>query len=179
MRGLHGREGMQVESGQGMRPEDLADQIEKAFGPEQYPGDNRLAKGSSMEATEVSTFLRGRRWQDLSVEELTRNHESLFFMTADAVRYYIPAFLIASVRHYDDSDQIPSTLVFFLNPCAMNDPHYQSRFRERFGLLNDSERNAIKAFLEHLRDTHSEDFPSSSGKNQASQVLEAWAKREW
>jgi hypothetical protein len=158
-----------------MRAEEVAEQIRQAFSTAPYPGDNRLTQGSSIEATQVSNFLKGPRWQDLGVEELAPNHESLFFMTREAIRYYIPAFLIASVRNYDNSDKIPGTLLFFLNPHAMRDSEYASRFRERFDIFDDSERGAIRVFLEYLRDTHSEDFPTSTGRDEASQLIQLWS----
>lgn len=158
--------------------DEVAEQIEGAFSRESYPGDNHLTEGSSLEAGDVSSFLKGRRWQDFRVEELARNHESLFFMTPEAVRYYIPAFLIASVRHYDDSDKIPSTLLFFLNPFSMTDSNYQSRFKQRFEPFTDSERSALIAFLEYIRDTHAEDFPMGAEKDEASQLLEWWVQHK-
>src|SRR6266487_3953379 len=87
-------------------------------------------------------------------------------------------FLVAAVRDYDDSDQIPSSLLSLLSPFALNDSDYQTRFRQRYELFNDSQRDAIRAFLEYLRDTHSEDFPGGDGKDQASQLLEWWSQRE-
>ena len=169
---------MHVSSGQNRSAEQLAREIDRAFSAERYPGDDHLINSSSLEAVEVRDFLRGRRWNDLRIEELARNHASLFFLTPEALRYYIPAFLIASVLHYDDSDQIPSTLLFLLNPFAMTDSDYQPRFRERFESLSDSERHAIRGFLEFLRDTHADDFPSSGEKDQASQLLEWWNQHE-
>jgi len=164
---------------QDMRSEEVAELIESAFSRERYPGDSHLTQGPSMEAAELREFLRGKRWRDLQLEELVRNRESIFFMTPEALRYYIPAFLIASVRHYADSDQIPSTLLFLLDQLAMNNSDYQSRFRERFESFSDSERAAIRAFLEYIRDTHLEDFPSSAGKDQVSQVHDWWTRHEW
>ncbi len=161
-----------------MQTGELIKRIESAFREEKYPGDDGLTHGSSMEAVEVGDFLRARRWQDLRLGELARNHASLFFMTPEALRYYIPAFLVAAVRDYDDSDQIPSSLLSLLSPFALNDSDYQTRFRQRYELFNDSQRDAIRAFLEYLRDTHSEDFPGGDGKDQASQLLEWWAQRE-
>jgi hypothetical protein len=158
--------------------EEVVERIETGFGEGKYPGDDHLTQGSSMEDVEVRDFLRGRRWQDLSVGELARNHASLFFMTSEAIRYYLPAFLIASVRHYDDSDQIPSSLLFLLNPFAINDSDYQSHFRERFKSLNESEKSAIEAFLKYLHDFHAEDFPAVTNQDQASQLLEWWTTRE-
>ena len=167
-----------MSSSRNMRAEEVAEQIERAFAGERYPGDKHLTQGSSMEAAEVASFLRGRCWQDFRTGELARNHESLFFMTPDAIRYYIAAFLITSLLHYDDSGQIPSSLLFFLSPFSMNDSDYQSRFRERFEMFNDSQRSAIRAFLECLRDAHSEDFPTSTSQDQVSQLLQWWLKDE-
>jgi hypothetical protein len=63
-------------------------QIEEAFGDVLYPGDGCLTEGHSSEAFDIPNWLKGRRWQDLRLEELSRNHKSLFFMTPQAIRYY-------------------------------------------------------------------------------------------
>lgn len=153
---------------------EVARQIENAFRAAQYPGDHFLTEGGSSEAADIAEFLRGRRWQDLKIEELAPNHESIFFMSPEALRYYLPAFLLAGVLQYENAGQIPSSLIFLLRPAGSKDPTAEARFRRRFGPLSNSQRRAIRAFLEYLRDNHSEDFPTEGGEDEPSTLLRWW-----
>jgi hypothetical protein len=165
MPSVHDDEGLQMSD----RSATLVRQIGEAFGDVAYPGDSCLTEGCSSEAVDIADFLKGRRWQDLRLDELVRNHESLFFMTPEAIRYYLPAFLVASILHYRDANPIPSTLVFLLR--VPKDAEDRSRFQTRFRSLATSQRGAIKAFLEYLRDEHAEDFLQA---NEVSELLSWW-----
>jgi hypothetical protein len=147
----------------------LARQIGEAFRDVPYPGDSCLTEGASSEAVDIADFLKGRRWQDLRLDELVRNHESVFFMTPEAIRYYLPAFLVVSVLHYQGANPIPSTLLFLLR--LPKDAEDRSRFQTRFRSFGKPQRDAIKAFLEYLRDEQAEDFLQA---DEASELLGWW-----
>jgi len=145
-------------------------QIEEAFREVPYPGDGCLTEGHSSEAFDIANWLKRRRWQDLGREELSRNHESLFFMTPQAIRYYLQAFLLASVLHYHEANPLPSTVLFFLTfPKNSED---RSRFRARFHLLTKPQSDAIRAFLEFIRDEYPEDYLQG---NEIGEMLDWWS----
>ena len=157
------------------RAKEVARQIEGAFADVSYPRDIRLTEGSSSDAFETEQFLKNRKWQDLELNELVRNHESVFFLTPEALRYYIPAFLLSSVLNYKEANPIPDTLIFLLTPPATEDPASRIRFNARFGQFNKAQRQTIKAFLEFIRDEYGEDFPDQTGSNELSRLLRWWA----
>jgi hypothetical protein len=148
-------------------------EIEEAFRDVTYPGDGCLTKGYSSEAfhiINIANWLKGRRWQDLPLEELVRSHESLFFMTPQAIQYYLPAFLLASVLHYHEADPVPSTVLFFLT-FPKNDED-RSRFRDQFHLFTKSQGDSIRAFLEFIRDKYPEDYVQG---NEIREMLGWWS----
>jgi hypothetical protein len=147
--------------------------IGEAFENVPYPGDSRLVEGYSSEAVEVADFLRGRRWQELRLDELVHNYASIFFMTAEAIRFYLPAYLIVSVLHYEAVDQIPGSVMFLLKPPVPADSVERSRFETRFGQLSKEQRRAVSAFLRYLRDEESQDFFQAE---EASELLQWWDK---
>jgi len=123
--------------------------------------------GRTPEDDEVADFLRGRGWQDLPLDWLARNHECMFFMTPEALRFYLPAFLLPSILDCGNAGDIPGSLLFLFE--TPSDPVRQSWFAERFGPLTARQRQAIKAFIEYVRDEHKETW-----HYEASVVLRSW-----
>jgi len=157
------------------RSADLVRQITMAFAEVKYPGSDHLVAGHSLEALEIAGFLGERPWQDLRLDELVYNHASIFFMTPEAIRSYLPAYLNASVLHYREADQIPDSIMFLLSPPAAGDLNGKARFRARFAPLTDAQLNAIRAFLQYLHDEHAEDYPTEDNGDEALKLLKLWA----
>jgi hypothetical protein len=109
----------------------VAQEIKESFAGIPYPGDDRLVAGRTPEDDEVADFLRGRGWQDLPLDWLARNHESMFFMTPEALRFYLPAFLIPSILDCSNAGDISGSLLFLFE--TPGDSVRQTWFQERFG----------------------------------------------
>ena len=65
-------------------------EIRRAFKNVAFPGDKSNKVGNWWE---ISRLL-GKKWQDVSVEDVNIN-SGLHFLTAKGLRYYLPAYLIA------------------------------------------------------------------------------------
>ena len=156
------------------RASEVARQIQKAFSDVPYPGDNRLVEGSTQEDVEVAELLRNRKSKVFTIDELRRNHEIVFFMTPEALQFYLPVFLVASVLHYGEAGNIPVSLVFLFTPPDPQDAAIQARFLARFGSFNSGQRDAVKAFAEYLRDEHGADSISASGTEEDATLLMRW-----
>jgi len=157
----------------GERAAALAREIEAAFAEVRYPGDDRLvydSTGKHLECAEVAAALRGRHWRELSVEELSYSPSNLHFMTPDAIHYYLPAYLKASVLSYHEAAAVPETLLFILkSPQEADADGRQGSFADR---LTRGQKTVVRSFLEFLRDEHGADFPWEEVS--PSTVLEAW-----
>src|SRR5262245_47013095 len=95
-------------------------------------------------------------------------------MSPQALRYYLPAFLISPVLHYREANPIPDTILFLLRPPDKEDSAGRARFDARFGALGKPQRDAVAAFLEFLRDEYGNNFPAGIG-NEPSVLLQWWA----
>jgi hypothetical protein len=79
------------------------------------------------------------------VKGLRAHEESLGFFTAAAFRYYLPAYIVASIRHPDEADVIPDGIIFHLK----NDLAGGSK---RLSTFSPNEREAVARFIEWLAD---------------------------
>jgi hypothetical protein len=145
-------------SGPPSKAEELRQQIEAAFAETKYPGDDRLVydnTGDHLECNEVAAAFRGRDWRQLSQDILRRHSQSLFFLTPEAYRFYLPAYLNAATLHYDEADTIPGSVVFSLIPPS--DARDARAYQRRIEGFTQAQRKAIRSFLEFLKQNHTGD----------------------
>lgn len=153
----------------------LVREIEGAFANVEYPGDEKLVydtSGKHLECVEVADALRGKNWRELSVEELRYSPSNLHFMTPEAVHYYLPAYLRASMLSYDEAGAVPETLLWILKSPPATRTDDQRAFASFADRLTPRQKAVIRSFLEFLRDEHGADFPWDVSP---STVLEAWS----
>jgi len=86
---------------------DLREEIELAFTDTPYPGDDNIA-GPNDEGT--LEYFSGKTWKGHSARELRKHSSSLYFLTPDAFRYFLPAYMVAAVEQPDEADIISLTI---------------------------------------------------------------------
>ena len=88
--------------------EDLRREIEAAF-PMTPIHEGPLVQGRDDQGLEA--FLGGHAWRGHDPAELRRRPKALMQLTSAAFRYYLPAFLMASIEHREDPDILPAMIV--------------------------------------------------------------------
>jgi hypothetical protein len=79
--------------------ETLIGEIRRAFSSTPRPADPFLAGSrDGCEPEEAVAPFRGREWASLDASMLDANYDSLSFFSEGALRYFMPAYLIADVR---------------------------------------------------------------------------------
>jgi hypothetical protein len=139
----------------------LAETIRQAFAAETYPGDSQLVYDNDpghVECDRVASAFKGKHWSELEVTFLRRHADAIFFFTPESFRFFLPAYLLAVVLSYQDSDIIPNNVVHSLTPLTSGAPNEQA-FDARIVGFDAQQRLAIKAFLEYLWSEHMRDFP--------------------
>jgi hypothetical protein len=125
----------------------VVQKIQEAFATNQYPGDDNLVEDSSYwESINLSDQLKGKDWREISLETLKKNRFSLSLFTPEAFRYYLPAFIIASVLHADEVDTLPSSVFHNLTPPE-GEGLDMDEFLKRNGDFNALQREAIREFI--------------------------------
>jgi len=83
--------------------------IRKAFARTPYPGDGKLVvarAGEDPECDQIAESFRGKTWKDLPAGLIRSYADSLPLFTAEAFRYYLPAYMLASLG----SDEEPASV---------------------------------------------------------------------
>jgi hypothetical protein len=147
-------------SGISSEAEELRQQIETAFAEVEYPGDDRLVydtSGDHLECNEVAAAFRGKHWKEIPLDTLRYHSSGIFFLTPEAYRFYLPAYLIAGSLHYDQADLIPDSVVSSITPPS--DERNFDVYQRRMEGLTPPQRKALRSFLQFLKLHHAEDDP--------------------
>lgn len=143
----------------------LVDKIEQAFADVQYPGDNDLTDTSyGDESAALAIDFRGKTdWRQLDSTFLNQAPDgwgtALSFFSDNALRFYLPAYLIADIR--DDLDHDPEVrLCSSLTPLGEQEKNAKiwgdgtmgERARTCFAKFSGEQVSAIVAYLWWKRD---------------------------
>ncbi|MEO6909182.1 MAG: DUF6714 family protein [Abditibacteriaceae bacterium] len=140
------------------KAEVLKEQIEEAFKDVSYPGDNNIVvEGNDPEGQWIKNDLRGTHWKDLLQDEnkLFQHYPSILFFTPQALKFFLPAYLIASTN-FETSDMIGETLINTLTPRPYG-LRSTPKLAEFTRVLTPSQNRAVKLFLEFIRDEYLQD----------------------
>lgn len=103
----------------------------------------------------------GRCWQEMSHEDLLENYDAIYFFNDEAFRYYLPAFIIDVLQHFDDADHLVDEVPAALVPPSQREGEASfksafarlisrdtdARFEERVAGFSRQQERAIQAFL--------------------------------
>lgn len=119
--------------------------ILETFPKTESPDINDLIVDESADALEIRSSLLGIPWWLVKDETIRRNFENLPLLTPNAYHYYLPAFIISSVQHFEPDNLILVHTVFSLAPFKT--PIDDSRFKARRDLFTPAEVRIIVQFL--------------------------------
>jgi hypothetical protein len=141
----------------------LIEEIIEVFSLEHDPPseDNIVNHPEYSEPFEVLTILKGRKWQDLEFREIIYLQQNLPNLTDISFRYYIPAFIIASLDYR--SGDLETFVVYSFEPYSRIGEKSFEVFENRMSGFTKYQRIVIykylKLFYKHnpvYRDSFSE-----------------------
>ena len=142
----------------------LVETITEAFADLPYPGDDRLLTELEVsESPEIRREFTGKDWREISPgigddEWMHWSPDSLNWLSPEAFRYYLPAYLISCIEDAVNADVIPYTLISVLNP-ACEDTHpvaakiAKARFEQTVAPLSIRQKRAISEFWRYALDS--------------------------
>ncbi len=95
------------------RKDALITRIREVFGKREYPGDEFLVvdmSGADWDQIEILAAFRGKRWDEVPAATLDAYSNALSFLTEEAFRFYLPAFMLASIQQPDSPDLVSYSL---------------------------------------------------------------------
>lgn len=132
-----------------MKLAQVIEEVEQSFAAARYPGDHAIVRDESelhLECADVKAAFRGHSWRKLPVSVLAREDSALAFFTPEAFRYYLPAYLLATLQHPDEVGVVPSNVVSRLTLRQASDVEEQVQALGRLSLGGEA-REAVSSSL--------------------------------
>jgi hypothetical protein len=154
-------------------PEAVIDRIRAAFADTQQPPRETLINNHCCECADVSAAFAEKRWTEVTLDDVMRGRE-IALLTAAAWRYYLPAFLIWTIREPKTVDVLQDNLEFQLAPPV--DGHgVPEWFEQRAPGFSTAQRSAIAAFLDWSRERAEEVWPPGTVPPHVYNALRYWS----
>jgi hypothetical protein len=125
--------------------ESVIEAIRVAFG--EVPPPDSYVHHSCSECADLEAALRGRAWGEVSFEMLREQRDRLPLLTGAALRYYLPAFMIAAIRRHRDADTMTASIL--------------SNVRRGAASFTDQELAAMRAFVAFVETHFGNDYPDA------------------
>lgn len=158
--------------------------INAAFANARYPGDDNIVydkTGEHLECKQVANHFRGTTWQEVDLAFLQKYgaradvSAALTFMSPEAFRYYLPAFLLVVAEHFGDVDVLVQTVISSITPRRNQSDRTLVEFvRKRLEGFTPEQREAIRLSLEFIAQEHGHEY--LFGELDA--ALEHWKKAD-
>ena len=154
-----------------MEIDNLIETIQQAFAGESYPGDDQLTDSQyGEEPAALTEEFRGRTdWRSLDADFLNQAPDgwgsALSFFSAEALRFYLPAYLIADLRGQLYCGDPSSRLCAFLTPMTESKKLAKihgggtlgAYARDCFDRFSEAQAAAVVAYLWWKLDQHGYD----------------------
>ena len=121
--------------------------IDAAFSGLVPPPDDRLLHPKCMDDGDIADFYGRPNIAVLPDAFLIRNYAAPSFFTAEAFRYYMPAFMRWSVEHPGSIEYVVESSLRAFDPGPAGDPLRDFQL-SKFRLFDDAQRDAVVLFLQ-------------------------------
>lgn len=155
--------------------------IETAFADVRHPGDAALLHPSHSDAHGEIVDFRGqpwnKDWKRVPREVIEENYSSLLFLSAQAFRFYLPAYMSRAlgVQRDDSASQVLPFTLYSLNPES-DDPAFLRHFLSQVEGFTTQQEEAVRSFLEAIRDHQDDEIL----RREAGQALQRyWEKSSY
>jgi hypothetical protein len=153
-----------------MNADDLIVMIEHAFadvrrddGVSMHEADVIDKYGSESERRKARLKDPDSRWQDVPDSEIEEHSEALCFLDLKGFRYYLPAYMRWTVRHFKTSDSFTAdATIYALTLSDRTD--LQKWEKERWVVFNDEQSRVILKFLDFMANDADELVDSRSAR---------------
>ena len=139
-----------------MTTEQIVSEIEQAFGSVTRGGGVTLYEtdvldscGSEKERIKARKKNTEKRWQDVPDQDIEDHQSALCFLDPEGFRYYLPAYMRWSLRHFKSSDSLSSdSTIYALGPSG--NKGVTDWNRARWGVFTQRQCQVILSYLRFM-----------------------------
>lgn len=123
--------------------------IEQAFAGLTPPGDDALLHPQCRDDGDIAEFYGAPDWRALPEPLLIRSYAAPAFFSAEAFRYYLPAFMVWSLRHAGSPEYLAEATLRALDPGSPSEQLHGFQI-SKFAHFDSAQHSAVIQFLEVL-----------------------------
>jgi hypothetical protein len=158
-----------------IEPDELAQEIERAFADARHPGVDRLVEYPDYwESPNVVQSFGDTHWKSVPLDTLIEQRLSLPLFTPEAFRFYLPAFLRASLLHPSAVDTLTENIFYMLTPPPVSAGPEMEQFLRRLSGFSAQQKAALRKFIQLYNQTETS-YPDSR-RERAEKFWEEYAQ---
>lgn len=134
----------------------LIEEIERAFwrvtredGVTLHEADIIAYYGTREQATAARRLDTEGHWRDVPDELIERHYDALTCLDPNGFRYYLPAYMIWSLKHCVTSDSLSSDYTIY-SLCPSDDPEIRTAKLDRYRSFDEQQARVICRFLSFM-----------------------------
>ena len=135
--------------------EKLATRIQKVFGTEEPP-KNVVYDATYADAMMLERFLRGKRWTEITAEDVVRYKDDLSLLSREGFHYYFPAFFIAALRDPHKTDLLIDNILSQLSSWPWDEK--TANYDDALDPFTMEEQSTVREFLMSYFDLFDEEY---------------------
>lgn len=131
--------------------EALATQIIAAFDGLDRPTDDELLHPECMDDVDVLEFYGGVTWREMTDQMIVYGYAAPTAFSAKAFQYYLPAYLLWTLRNSDSPEYASESILLALDPGTSKEMLHEFR-KSKFNQLTTAQKEVVLRFLYHFSD---------------------------
>ncbi|WP_377192896.1 DUF6714 family protein [Ruegeria meonggei] len=129
--------------------ETLTTLIKAAFDCLEPPSDDELLHPDCMDDVDILEFYGGVKWQEMTDRMIVYGYAAPTAFSPKAFQYYLPAYLIWTLRNPDSPEYASESIIQALDPGTSKEMLHDFR-KSKFSLLSLEQKEAVRRFLCHF-----------------------------
>lgn len=130
--------------------------------------------GEDPECDQIAADFQGKTWREVSQDTIQCHADSLPLFTPSAFRYFLPAYMLASLEPpsagFHPAEVMKFVLFRLVPPEAHEDPEY---FMARARQFSPKERQAITSYLKLVAEREEAEWGQDVAKSQGDELARA------
>jgi hypothetical protein len=139
-------------------------QIELAFGDAPRPSNEDLLHEQCMDDNDIAQLYPVAHWREMPDELVESEYAALSFLSPDGFRHFIPAYMGFTLRNHASGAAAVDSTIWSLAPVFYADAGLQDFVVSKLASLTESQRVAVVAFLEAIRELGEEYLADQADK---------------
>jgi len=131
---------------------ELKRKIGEAFNGVPIPARDRIALHQCDSCAALRNAFAGKDWRSLDCGFLEQYFSKLPLLSPEALPYFLPAYLLCALAHFDPDNIVAEFTVYHLTPSEPTDEDHADWWREKLRFFTAEQIAVVSEFMQLVRE---------------------------